>query len=78
MYGYQEAAHYWYDEIAAVFHNNGFKSCVKDKCVFVKTEGDKKAICGLTVDDGFLSLLGIKSGSKNKQICCIEHSRKSQ
>jgi hypothetical protein len=53
MYGYQQAAHYWYDEIAAVFHNNGFKSCVKDKCVFVKTEGDKKAICGLTVDDGF-------------------------
>jgi hypothetical protein len=24
MYGYQEAAHYWYDEIAEVFHNNGF------------------------------------------------------
>jgi hypothetical protein len=53
MYGYQEVAHYWYDEIAAVFHNNGFKSCVKDKCVFVKTVGDKKAICRLTVDDGF-------------------------
>jgi hypothetical protein len=55
MYGYQEAAHYWYNEIAAVFRNNGFKSCMKDKCVFVKTEGDKKAICGLTVDDGFFA-----------------------
>jgi len=55
MYGYQEAAHYWYDEIATVFHNNEYTSCMKDKCVFIKTVGDKRAICGLTVDDGFFA-----------------------
>jgi hypothetical protein len=55
MYGYQEAAHYWYDEIAGVFRDNGFKSCMKDKCVFVKTEGEKRVICGLTADDGFFA-----------------------
>jgi hypothetical protein len=55
MYGYQEAAHYWYDEIAGVFHDDGFESCMKDKCVFVKTEGEKRAICGLMVDDGFFA-----------------------
>jgi hypothetical protein len=55
MYGYQKAAHYWYNEIARVFRDNGFKSCMKDKCVFIKTEGEKRAICGLTVDDGFFA-----------------------
>jgi hypothetical protein len=55
MYGYQEAAHYWNDEISEVFLKNRYKKCMKDKCVFVKKEAGKHAICGLTVDDNFFA-----------------------
>jgi hypothetical protein len=55
MYGYQEAAHYWNNEISKVFLENGYKRCMKDKCVFVKEEAGKHAICGLTVDDNFFA-----------------------
>jgi hypothetical protein len=55
MYGYQEAAHYWNNEISKVFLKNGYKRCMKDKCVFVKEEAGKHAICGLTVDDNFFA-----------------------
>jgi hypothetical protein len=55
MYGYQEAAHYWNNEISKVFLKNGYKRCMKDKCVFVKEEAGKHALCGLTVDDNFFA-----------------------
>jgi hypothetical protein len=55
MYGYQEAAHYWNNEISEVFLENRYKRCMKDKCVFVKQEAGKHAICGSTVDDNFFA-----------------------
>jgi hypothetical protein len=36
MYGYVEAAFYWYQTIAKVFMDNGWPNCMKDKCTFVK------------------------------------------
>lgn len=51
MHGYVEASFYWYNTIAKVFVSNGWKKCMKDKCMFVKHVEEKVAMCGLTVDD---------------------------
>jgi hypothetical protein len=51
MYGYKEAAHYWNRTLVDVFLQNGYRQCVKDKCVLVKREGERLAICAITVDD---------------------------
>jgi hypothetical protein len=52
-YGYVEAAHYWYENLAETFVSSGFKVSKKDKCVFIKRQGQDVAICRTTVDDCF-------------------------
>ena len=56
MYGYKEAAHWWNKTLSKVFVDNGYRQVSKDRCVMVKTEGDKVSYCAITVDDCFLSL----------------------
>jgi hypothetical protein len=51
MYGFKEAANYWYKTLTDVFIANGYKRCFKDGCALWKREGDKIAIAGVTVDD---------------------------
>jgi hypothetical protein len=50
-YGYVEAAHYWWRDLKETFKNNGYAVSKKDKCVFIKREGENIALCGTTVDD---------------------------
>jgi hypothetical protein len=50
-YGYVEAAHYWWKNLSATFHQGGCHTSKKDKCVYIKRENNKVAICGATVDD---------------------------
>lgn len=40
-YGYVEAAHYWYEELAKVFIKNSYKISKRDKCVFIRCEEGK-------------------------------------
>jgi hypothetical protein len=53
MYGYKEAAHYWYKFLFKVFTKCGYKICVKDPCVVMKRTDDSIAICAVTIDDCF-------------------------
>jgi len=46
-YGYVEAAHYWYEMLMPTFKNKQYAISKKDKCVFIKPEEEKVAICGL-------------------------------
>jgi hypothetical protein len=50
-YGYVEVAHYWWRDLKETFENNGYAVSNKGKCVFVKRDGEKVALCGTTVDD---------------------------
>jgi hypothetical protein len=52
-YGLVEAAHYWYKNLEATFNKHDYKTCMKDKCVFVKKVDNKVAYCATTVDDCF-------------------------
>ena len=52
-YGFVEAAHYWWKGLTETFKDNGYSQGNKDKCVYIKREGDKVAYCGVTVDDCF-------------------------
>jgi hypothetical protein len=53
MYGYKEAAHYWYKFLFKVFIKNNFKVCVKDKCVVIKRHDNMVAMFAVTIDDCF-------------------------
>jgi recombinational DNA repair protein RecR len=50
-YGYVEASHYWWKNLSSTFHQVGYNTSSKDKCVYIKRENGKVAICGATVDD---------------------------
>jgi hypothetical protein len=50
-YGYVEAAHYWWKDLSSTFHQGGYGTSNKDKCVYIKRKNGKVAICGATVDD---------------------------
>ena len=52
-YGFVEAAHYWWKGLTEIFKDNGYSQGNKDKCVYIKRDGDKVAYCGVTVDDCF-------------------------
>ena len=54
MYGYKEAAHCWNKMLIEVFMDNGYCQMSKDRCVMVKTKGDKISYCIITVDDCLL------------------------
>ena len=56
MYGYKEAAHWWNKTLTKVFVDNGYRQMSKDRCVMVKTEGDKVSYCAITVDDCFFAI----------------------
>ena len=56
MYGYKEAAHWWNKTLTKVFVDNGYFQMSKDRCVMVKTEGDKVSYCAITVDDCFFAI----------------------
>ena len=49
MYGYKEA-------LTKVFIDNGYHQMSKNRCVMVKTEGDKVSYCSITVDDCFFAI----------------------
>jgi hypothetical protein len=49
---------------------------MKDKCVLVKTEGEKRAICGLTVDDGFFATTRDEGWIEEQVDSYERHSRK--
>jgi hypothetical protein len=51
MYGYKEAAKYWNVTLIDVFLKMGYTQCRKDKCVMIKRQNNKLAICAITVDD---------------------------
>ena len=53
MYGYKEAAYWWNVTLVKTFLANGYKQMGKDKCVLVKSEGNKVSYCAITVDDCF-------------------------
>jgi len=50
-YGYVEAAHYWYETLMSAFKNNQYAISRKDKCLFIKRQDNKLALCGTTVYD---------------------------
>jgi hypothetical protein len=77
MYGYQEAPHYWNNKISEAFLKNGCKRCMNDKCVFVKQEAGKHAICGLTVDDNFFAATKDEVWINKQVKCYVWHSKKS-
>jgi hypothetical protein len=56
IYGYVEAAHYWYETLMSAFKNNQYAVSGKDKYMFIKCQDDKLAFCGATVDDCFFCL----------------------
>jgi hypothetical protein len=45
-YGYVEAAHYWWKDLTKTFTDDGYTVSHKDKCVFIKREDGKIALCG--------------------------------
>ena len=45
MYGYKEAAYWWNVTLVKTFLANGYKQMGKDKCVLVKSEGNKVSYC---------------------------------
>jgi hypothetical protein len=45
-YGYVEAAHYWWKGLTKTFTDDGYTVSHKDKCVFIKREDGKIALCG--------------------------------
>ena len=55
MYGYKEAAHYWWVTLISVFVAAGYRANVKDPCVMMKTEGKLVAFVAITVDDCFFT-----------------------
>jgi hypothetical protein len=50
-YGYVEAAYYFWKRLASTFVSNGYTQSKKDKCIYIKRDGDNVAYCGTTVDD---------------------------
>jgi hypothetical protein len=50
-YGYVEAAHYWWRHLTKTFQTNGYTLCKKGKCIFIKRDNERVALCGTTVDD---------------------------
>jgi hypothetical protein len=50
-YGYVEAAHYWYETLMSAFKINQYAIRRKDKCLFIKHQDNKLALCGTTMDD---------------------------
>jgi len=38
IYGYVEAAHYWYETLMSAFKNNQYAVSGKDKCMFIKRQ----------------------------------------
>ena len=70
MYGYKEAAHWWNKTLTKVFIGNGYRQMSKDRCVMVKTEGDKVSYCAITVDDCFsLQSRRMKTGLVKLSVC---------
>ena len=53
MYGFKEAAYWWNVTLVNTFLANGYKQMSKDKCLMVKSEGNKVSYCAITVDDCF-------------------------
>jgi hypothetical protein len=51
IYGYREAAYYWYQELTKMFIQGGYKVCMKDKCVTILREGGLLCMCATTIDD---------------------------
>jgi hypothetical protein len=66
-YGFVEAAHYWWKGLTETFENSGYSQSNKDKCVYIKRDGDKVAYCGVTVDDCFF-VTSRHDNWKNQQI----------
>ena len=50
-YGYKEAGHFFGELLREVLADIGLVPCASDICVWVYDKGDKKVICGTTVDD---------------------------
>ncbi len=44
-YGYVEAAHYWYESLTETFVSSGYKVSNKEKCIFIKCQGQIVAFC---------------------------------
>lgn len=51
LYGLKQASRAWYDKIDAYLFNNGFKHCISDPNLYVKSFGDNVLIIVLYVDD---------------------------
>ncbi len=47
-YGYVDAAHYWYENFAKTFVSSGYKVSNKEKCIFIKCQGENVVFCGMT------------------------------
>jgi hypothetical protein len=55
MYGFKEAAYWWNVTLVKTFLANGYRQMNKDKCVLMKSEGNKVSYCAITVDDCFFA-----------------------
>ena len=51
LYGLKQAPRNWNKNIADQIVSMGFKQCVLDNCLFVKTEGEETYLISLYVDD---------------------------
>ena len=51
LYGLKQAPRNWNKNIVDHIKSTGFKQCVLDNCLFVKTEGDETYLISLYVDD---------------------------
>jgi hypothetical protein len=70
MYGYKEAAHYWYKYLFSMFTKNEFNVCVKDSCVVVKRYNNMVAMFAVTIDDCFCAF---SPEMKSELINMFEH-----
>lgn len=53
LYGYKEAAHYWWKTLLRMFTDAGFTACGSDECVLTRRDGDSTVHIAVTVDDCF-------------------------
>ena len=67
LYGYKEAAHYWWETLQAMFVNAGYVKCGSDECVLTLRDGDSVTHVATTVDDCFF--ITSDTTAKEKLIC---------